>query len=270
LISCFPFACHGDATLRCSSLLFQRDLQGRLGFQSAAGGLAVARLTWPTSFQLVERGVARGGTRFCASGDAEACPFDNACLTGNSDGQKLPDKAIWFAFAIFVGIFNMNAASSISITSPSFQAGGDIPAKFTCNGTNVSPELQISSVPNEAKSLVLIVDDPDAPRGLLRTGSSGTSIRKRHESPRNSAPPAGVQGINDFGKRNYGGPCPPPGTHRYFSKSSRSTLTGIETQRAPRRTRCCHARSYFGAGRIDGALFTQVNEGSLRLFLRLE
>src|SRR4030095_2950977 len=77
-------------------------------------------------------------------------------------------RPIWFAPAIFfVGIFNMNAASTISITSPAFQAGGDIPAKFTCNGTNVSPELQINGVPNEAKSLVLIVDDPDAPRGLF-------------------------------------------------------------------------------------------------------
>src|SRR5437660_12747186 len=77
-------------------------------------------------------------------------------------------KPIWLSLAIFLGvIFNMNAASSISITSPAFQAGGDIPAKFTCNGTNVSPELQISGVPNEAKSLVLIVDDSDAARGLF-------------------------------------------------------------------------------------------------------
>ena len=52
----------------------------------------------------------------------------------------------------------------------------------------------------------------------LRTGSSGTSIRKQHESAENSAPTAGVQGTNDFGKRNYGGPCPPSGTHRYFFK----------------------------------------------------
>jgi Raf kinase inhibitor-like YbhB/YbcL family protein len=127
-------------------------------------------------------------------------------------------KAIWFALTIFVGISNMNAASSISITSPSFQAGGDIPAKFTCNGTNVSPELQISSVPNEAKSLVLIVDDPDAPRGLFTHWIVWNIDPKTTRVAENSAPAAGVQGTNDFGKRNYGGPCPPSGTHRYFFK----------------------------------------------------
>jgi Raf kinase inhibitor-like YbhB/YbcL family protein len=127
-------------------------------------------------------------------------------------------KAIWFAPAIFVGIFNMNAASSISITSPSFQAGGDIPTKFTCNGTNVSPELQISSVPNEAKSVVLIVDDPDAPRGLFTHWIVWNVDSKTTRVAENSSPTAGVQGINDFGKRNYGGPCPPSGTHRYFFK----------------------------------------------------
>jgi hypothetical protein len=127
-------------------------------------------------------------------------------------------KAIWFALAISVGIFNMNAASSISITSTSFQAGGDIPAKFTCNGTNVSPELQISTVPNEAKSLVLIVDDPDAPHGLFTHWIVWNIDPKTTRVAENSAPTAGVQGLNDFGKRNYGGPCPPSGTHRYFFK----------------------------------------------------
>ena len=112
----------------------------------------------------------------------------------------------------------MNAASSISITSPSFQTGGDIPAKFTCNGTNVSPELQISSVPNEAKLLLLIVDDPDAPRGLFTHWIVWNIDPKTTRVAENSSPTAGVQGINDFGKRNYGGPCPPSGTHRYFFK----------------------------------------------------
>ena len=126
-------------------------------------------------------------------------------------------KAIWFSLAIFVGIFNMNAAS-ISITSPAFQAGGDIPAKFTCNGTNIGPELQISGVPNEAKSLVLIVDDPDAPRGLFTHWIVWNIDPKTTRVGENGAPTAGVQGTNDFGKRNYGGPCPPSGTHRYFFK----------------------------------------------------
>ena len=127
-------------------------------------------------------------------------------------------KAIWFTLTIFVGISNMNAASSIPITSPSFQAGGDIPAKFTCNGTNVSPELQISSVPNEAKSLVLIVDDPDAPRGLFTHWIVWNIDPKTTRVAENGAPAVGVQGTNDFDKRNYGGPCPPSGTHRYFFK----------------------------------------------------
>jgi Raf kinase inhibitor-like YbhB/YbcL family protein len=127
-------------------------------------------------------------------------------------------KAIWFGFVIFVGIFDMNAASSISITSSSFQAGGDIPAKFTCDGTNVSPALQIGGVPNEAKSLVLIVDDPDAPRGLFTHWIIWNIDPKTTLVAENSAPAAGVQGTNDFGKRNYGGPCPPSGTHRYFFK----------------------------------------------------
>jgi len=127
-------------------------------------------------------------------------------------------KAIGFGFVIFVGIFDMNAASSISITSSSFQAGGDIPAKFTCDGTNVSPALQIGGVPNEAKSLVLIVDDPDAPRGLFTHWIIWNIDPKTTRVAENSAPAAGVQGTNDFGKRNYGGPCPPSGTHRYFFK----------------------------------------------------
>ena len=128
-------------------------------------------------------------------------------------------KAIWCALAIFLGgISNMNAVSSISITSPAFQAGGDIPTKFTCNGTNISPELQISGVPSEAKSLALIVDDPDAPHGLFNHWLVWNIDPKTTRVAENSAPPGGVQGTNDFGKTKYGGPCPPSGTHRYFFK----------------------------------------------------
>jgi Raf kinase inhibitor-like YbhB/YbcL family protein len=128
-------------------------------------------------------------------------------------------KPISFALAIFVGtLLNVNAASSVSVTTPAFQAGGDIPAKFTCNGANVNPELKINGVPNEAKSLVLIVDDPDAPRGLFTHCIVWNIDPKTTNIGENSAPAGAVQGTNDFGKRNYGGPCPPSGTHRYFFK----------------------------------------------------
>jgi Raf kinase inhibitor-like YbhB/YbcL family protein len=128
-------------------------------------------------------------------------------------------KLIAFALAIFIGtIFNMNAASSFSVATSAFQTGGDIPAKFTCNGANVNPELKINGVPNGAKSLVLIVDDPDAPRGLFTHWILWNIDPKTTDIGENSVPTGGVQGTNDFGKRNYGGPCPPSGTHRYFFK----------------------------------------------------
>jgi Raf kinase inhibitor-like YbhB/YbcL family protein len=128
-------------------------------------------------------------------------------------------KPTSFALAIFIGtILDMNAASSISVTTPAFQAGGDIPAKFTCNGANINPELKINGTPNEAKSLVLIVDDPDAPHGLFTHWILWNIDPKTTNIGENSAPVGGIQGTNDFGKRNYGGPCPPSGTHRYFFK----------------------------------------------------
>jgi Raf kinase inhibitor-like YbhB/YbcL family protein len=128
-------------------------------------------------------------------------------------------KPISFALAIFVGaILNLNAASSVSIVSSAFQAGGDIPAKFTCNGANVNPELKIKGVPNEAKSVALIVDDPDAPRGLFTHWIVWNVDPKMIDIGENSVPAGGIQGTNDFGKRNYVGPCPPSGTHRYFFK----------------------------------------------------
>src|SRR5207245_9701410 len=113
---------------------------------------------------------------------------------------------------------HMKSDCSISSIRPAFQAGGDFPAKFTCNGANISPELQISGVANEAKSLVLIVDDPDAPRGLFTHWIAWNIDPKTTRVAENGAPTAGIQGTNDFGKRIYGAPCPPSGTHRYFFK----------------------------------------------------
>jgi hypothetical protein len=105
----------------------------------------------------------------------------------------------------------------MKITSSALQNGGNIPSKFTCDGSDTSPPLQITGVPSEAKSLVLIADDPDAPSGLF-THWLVWNIPPQTNSIVEGSAPKGVQGTNDFGKSGYKGPCPPPGTHRYSFK----------------------------------------------------
>jgi Raf kinase inhibitor-like YbhB/YbcL family protein len=105
----------------------------------------------------------------------------------------------------------------MKITSSAFQQDGNIPAKFTCDGSDTSPALQITGVPSEAKSLVLIADDPDAPGGLF-THWLIWNIPPQTNSIAEGSAPKGVHGTNDFGKPGYKGPCPPPGTHRYSFK----------------------------------------------------
>jgi Raf kinase inhibitor-like YbhB/YbcL family protein len=107
--------------------------------------------------------------------------------------------------------------AKMKITSSAFQQGGNMPSKFSCDGANASPPLQISDIPTEAKSLVLIVDDPDAPSGLF-THWAVWNISPQTTTIGEGSTPKGVQGTNDFGKSGYGGPCPPSGTHRYYFK----------------------------------------------------
>jgi Raf kinase inhibitor-like YbhB/YbcL family protein len=109
----------------------------------------------------------------------------------------------------------------LKITSPAFDDGGMIPRQYTCDGPNISPPLAWDAIPNGAKSLVLIVDDPDAPARTwvhwiafnLPAPSRGLP---ENVPPQESIPGGGRQGTNDFHKIGYGGPCPPSGTHRYF------------------------------------------------------
>ena len=107
--------------------------------------------------------------------------------------------------------------ATMKITSSAFHEGANIPSKFTCDGSDTSPPLQIAGVPSGAKSLVLIVDDPDAPSGLF-THWLAWNIPPQTGSIAEGSAPQGVQGANDFGKSGYRGPCPPPGTHRYSFK----------------------------------------------------
>jgi Raf kinase inhibitor-like YbhB/YbcL family protein len=102
------------------------------------------------------------------------------------------------------------------ITSPSFENGGAIPKKFTCDGGDINPEFQIQNVPPEAKSLVLILHDPDAPmpggftHWVVWNIDPATTLIKQE-----SIPPGGTEGRNGAGKNGYIGPRPPSGTHHY-------------------------------------------------------
>ena len=111
----------------------------------------------------------------------------------------------------------------LKITSSAFDEGGMIPKKYTCDAENVSPPLAWSGAPSGTKSFALICDDPDAPAGTwvhwvvynIPAGEKGLN----EAVPQNKKLENGtMQGISDFGKPGYGGPCPPGGTHRYFFK----------------------------------------------------
>ncbi len=103
------------------------------------------------------------------------------------------------------------------LASPAFNDNGNIPGKHTCQGDDISPELRISDIPDGAKSLVLIMDDPDAPMGtwvhwVVYNMPIVSSISE------DSVPEGAQQGKNSWGRNSYGGPCPPSGTHRYVFK----------------------------------------------------
>lgn len=107
----------------------------------------------------------------------------------------------------------------MKIISRKFQNNENIPAKHTCDGENINPSLEVLEVPENAKSLVLIVDDPDATRGYTWLHWTVWNILPdTKEIAENSVPTGAVEGKTDFGKSGWGGPCPPTGRHRYFFK----------------------------------------------------
>jgi Raf kinase inhibitor-like YbhB/YbcL family protein len=114
---------------------------------------------------------------------------------------------------------------TLSIYSAGFRHNGMIPAIYTCDGRNISPPLAWSGIPPGAKSLALIVDDPDAPDPAAPRMiwvhwvlyNIPAEARGLEENIAAAALPAGTkEGINDWGRMGYGGPCPPIGRHRYF------------------------------------------------------
>lgn len=117
---------------------------------------------------------------------------------------------------------------TLTLTSPAFAEGGSIPARHTCEGEDISPALAWSGVPEDAKSLVLIVDDPDAPDPKapkmtwvhwVLYNIPPEAARLPEDAGAGSGLPAGTKsGVNDWKRAGYGGPCPPVGRHRYFHK----------------------------------------------------
>ena len=124
----------------------------------------------------------------------------------------------------------------MKITSIAFENQQKIPAKYTCTGENVNPPLQFLDVPQKAKSLVLIVDDPDAPMQGAWVHWVVFNIDPTVTSLSEDKKPDGVEGTTSFGQASYGGPCPPSGTHRYFFKlyalDSMLDLTALADKKA--------------------------------------
>ena len=116
---------------------------------------------------------------------------------------------------------------TLVLSSSAFENGSDIPARYTCEGDNVSPPLAWTGIPDNARSLVLIVDDPDAPDPeaprmvwvhwvLYNIPTDLPALPEGVVSA--TLPPGAGEGLNDWNQSGYGGPCPPIGRHRYFHK----------------------------------------------------
>jgi Raf kinase inhibitor-like YbhB/YbcL family protein len=124
------------------------------------------------------------------------------------------------SFLFIPGVLGKEMArkDTLIVSSPVFKNNGTIPSKYACDGVNVNPPLFIEHVPARAKSLALIVDDPDAPAGIWVHWVLWNIHPETKEIRENSVPKGAQQGMNDFRKQPYSGPCPPSGTHRYVFK----------------------------------------------------
>jgi len=118
-------------------------------------------------------------------------------------------------------------SASLTVTSPAFEAGGAMPAKYTCQGEDTSPALEWSALPQGTQSLALMMDDPDAPVGtwvhwvVYNLPPETMGLPESASTAKGVAfnlPEGTLQGPTSFRRSDYGGPCPPSGSHRYFFK----------------------------------------------------
>jgi Raf kinase inhibitor-like YbhB/YbcL family protein len=132
-----------------------------------------------------------------------------ACTTGGG-GEEVPSR---------------EGLPSLRVSSPAFAEGKGIPAKYSCDGANVSPPLSWSGVPAGAKSLALVIDDPDAPSGTYVHWILGGLAPSTRSLAEDTVPDGAWQAPNSADDRAYAGPCPPSGTHHY-----RFTLYALSSQ----------------------------------------
>jgi Raf kinase inhibitor-like YbhB/YbcL family protein len=144
--------------------------------------------------------------------------------------MMLPREALTkFSAALFLAAFCMadawGTAMALTLTSPAFKPQGPIPAKYTCEGDNVSPPLSFDGVPQGAKSLALILDDPDAPDPAAPTrvwvhwvvyNIPPDARGLPADAGKAGLPQGAAAGVNESKHQGYDGPCPPIGRHRYF------------------------------------------------------
>lgn len=135
-------------------------------------------------------------------------------------GIYLAFLAAIIAAVLFPGFHDVEAGemSELEISSQAFSHMGMIPKVYTCDGEDVNPPLSFEGVPEGTKSFALIMDDPDAPVGLWIHWVLWNIPAEASGIQENAVPAGALQGKNSWGRDEYGGPCPPSGTHRYFFK----------------------------------------------------
>ena len=145
-------------------------------------------------------------------------------VSTTTDGMIRMRRRFYLIFILFLffgvsqGSHQISVAAEFKIRSPAYENNGNISEKYTCDGMNVNPPLKIENIPLQTKSLVLIFDDIDAPRGSYVHWIVWNIDPMIKEIQENSVPEGAMQGMNDFKRRDYGGPCPPGRAHKYVFK----------------------------------------------------
>jgi Raf kinase inhibitor-like YbhB/YbcL family protein len=166
-----------------------------------------------------------------------------AALVSGCGGGEKPDEPL------------PSPAAKLQLRSPAFRDGGTIPKRFSCDGPELSPPLRWSAVPRGTRELVLVVEDPDADRFVHWTVLGIERSETRFEE--GGVPAGAVQTKNSFGKRGWGGPCPPEGDepHRYvFALYATDAELGLGAESSPDEVRSRLAGHSIARGTLTGRL----------------